>query len=100
VISDPVDEFFSLDDFAEQAEYTPVGGSMSLISVIFDAAYSQSIAGGVEFQNLGPRASCKAADVEGVTKSATLRVQGTLYYVIDIQADGHGLVDLSLSKDA
>ncbi|MBI3582379.1 MAG: hypothetical protein HY096_00330 [Nitrospinae bacterium] len=97
ITDNDIDVFFS-DDFAQDATYTPQGGSASTIKVIFDNDFKTiDMATGIE--SAGPSVTCKALDVASVKHNDTLVISSVTYYVSGIQKDGTGITILLLSKD-
>jgi hypothetical protein len=94
----PVNEFFYNADFSEDATYTPPGGSAVTIRVIFDNEYVPTVVGDVVFENTGPVAYARTADVSDATNAATLTVGGVAYRVKETRPDGQGITQLILSK--
>jgi hypothetical protein len=96
-----VDEFFALDDFAQELTFVEVSGSGSsvVINGIFDSEYSVNTIGAVTYQNSKPTVVCKSADVENATTSSLVQVGSIWYSVLEVQPEGTGTTTLVLSKD-
>jgi endonuclease YncB( thermonuclease family) len=87
-----LDEFLSVDDFADAATYTPSGGSPATISGIFDGEYVEPLS----TESAAPAFGCKASDVPSVADGDALHVRGEDYLVRTVQPDGQGWVVLKL----
>lgn len=82
------------------ATYTPSGGVVKTIKVVFDSEYlSVQVVGDVGVESASPAAHCKTSDLTGVKHNDTLVIEGTTYYVTEIHPDGTGMTLLILSKD-
>lgn len=95
----PVAEFFELDDFAEEADYTPVGGSLTVIRVIFNEPHSVIPLGETEYQSAFPSVWCKTSEVSSARNGDIVVYDNTTYYVRETRHDGTGMTLLELSKD-
>ena len=99
IMSSDIDDIF-LTDFAVDATYTPSGGVVKTIKVVFDSEYlSVQVVGDVGVESETPTAHCKTSDLTGVKHNDTLVIEGTTYYVTEIHPDGTGMTLLILSKD-
>lgn len=96
-----VDEFFDDDEFAEEAQYLPLGSTDDPvpIDVIFDAP-GTIVLDGVGIESVAPRATCKLADVQDARHGDTLTVRGVSYVVQGYDPDGTGVVVLKLEAPA
>jgi hypothetical protein len=105
VIDPDLAAFFDVDGgFAVWATYTSaVGGAPSQIPVIFENEYAAAeydrLSQNAAVESTSPRATCRDADVPGVSHGAALAVSGTTYFVIEVRPDGTGVTVLILSKD-
>ena len=91
------DRLIMLADFGVVATYTPVGGTASSITVIFDNQYEAVDAGGgVAFAMQQPRVTCRSADVSGVSEGATMVIDSVTYIVRVVMPDGTGITELML----
>lgn len=98
-IKSDLDTMINSDDYAMQVIYTPVGGSPSEISVIWDNAdeFRDMVTGEMCVTPL--MATVKSADVPGVAKGDWIEKDDVLYYVKSVKDDGTGVAYLSLSED-
>lgn len=84
--------FFSTDDFAVDAVWTPAaGGGPFTIQVIFDHAYREFSLG--EAGQAGREPECLAIDAQiaqgsGMKRGDSLLVNGTTYKVDTVEPDG------------
>lgn len=91
--------FLSTNDFAVDATYTPVGGSATTVSGIYDDPYLAASAGGmVEFTATSPTFLAKTSDFTGATYGASLVVSGKTYAVVEVMPDGTGMTTLMLEE--
>lgn len=91
------DRLIMLADFGVSATFTPVGGSASTITVIFDNNYEAVDAGGgVAFAMQQPRVTCRSSDVTGVSEGATMVIDSANYIVRVVMPDGTGITELML----
>jgi len=91
------DRLIMLADFGVAATYTPIGGTASSITVIFDNQYEAVDAGGgVAFAMQQPRVTCRSADVSGVSEGATMVIELVTYIVRVVMPDGTGITELML----
>jgi len=92
-----LDQIISTDDLGVLATWNG-----SQIPVIFDNAHEPIETNLGIIEGLGPTATCKSADVEGVAHEdvITIPVNGTLtrYKVVEIKPDGHGATTLTLME--
>lgn len=94
IYEDDLDVFFRIDDFAIEAEY-----KNNTIKVIFDKDYKAVSVHDGEVGSFGPVVTCKTSDVQGIIPGDELKINGTSYYVKDIQPDDSGLTILPVSSD-
>lgn len=91
------DRLILLADFGEAATFTPVGGTASSITVIFDNAYEAvDVGGGSTFAVTQPRVTARTADVSGATEGATLAIGGVTYTIRVVMPDGTGITEMML----
>ena len=91
-------EFFSSNDFAVVASYTPKNGTTISINGIFDAEYlSVDGDGSVGVSSNTPIFACKTADI-GNSHLADLVVNGKTYKVVEHRPDGTGVSTLILQE--
>ncbi len=99
-----LDAFFSTDDFAVSATWTPDGDTSSAITGIFDNEYSDASGGEVDFEASQPTFLVQTADVPDVAQGDQLFVNSRYYRIVNVQPDGTGLTllileDLDLNED-
>jgi hypothetical protein len=86
-----------LMDFGLSASYTPVGGSASTITVVFDNEYySADGSGSIAFAMRQPKAQARTSDLVGVVENASLVVEGVSYIIRVVMPDGTGMTELML----
>ena len=96
---DDLDDFFEVDDFADLAIFTRVGGSAISVSGIFDAPQASRSAGDMlEVTAPSPQFLCTSADVMGVSEGDELTVRGVDYTVRVVLTDGTGVTTLILER--
>jgi hypothetical protein len=80
-------DFFSTNDFAVEATYTPSGGSASTINVIFDKPFNSIPldSGEMDVESNTPTALCISSDVSSVAHGDALIIDSTTYNVVGIQ---------------
>lgn len=97
--NEDLDAFFSTDDFAVTATWTPDGGDPSVITGIFDNEYIEGVGDGeVDFEATHPMFLVKTADVPDVAQGDQLSVNSTSYRIVNVQPDGTGLTLLILEE--
>ena len=96
--SDLTDVFFSSDDFAQAATYTPSGGVAVSVNVIFDDEYTGTNLGTGEIDTAAPQVRVITGDVTGIKNGDTFIINSVTYYVISCQPDGTGVSVVQLSK--
>ena len=92
-------DFFELDDFADTATYTPVGGSASSVLGIFDAP--QASRGATDLVDVtipSPQFVCRSADVPAAADGDEIIIRSTAYKVRVVLTDGTGVSTLILEK--
>jgi hypothetical protein len=72
-----LDVFLQVDDFADAAIYTPVGGTPKPIVVDFHAPYYEPLGNLVE--SSAPWLSCKASDVPNLAQGDSFIIDGVTY---------------------
>ena len=91
--------FFSTDDFAVTATWTPDGGDPTTVTGIFDNEYIEDIGGGeVDIEATHPMFLVKTADVPNVAQGDQLFVNDLYYRIVNVQPDGTGLTVLILEE--
>lgn len=99
-MEDDLGTFLSTDDFAEPATYTHTGEEAVEINVIFGKPFLAIMPTEAGVDSSSPQALCATEDVESAAHGDTLVIDGTTYYVIDIQPSEDGLMTvLILSED-
>lgn len=97
--ADDILDFLGIDDFAENATYTPSGGSASTVVGIFDAPQaSRSITDMGDVTIPAPQFVCRTIDVSAVAEGDALTVRSVAYYVRVVLHDGTGVTTLLLER--
>ena len=92
-------DFFALDDFAESATYTPVGGAASTVQGIFDAPQaSRNATDMLDITIPAPQFVCRTVDVPNATDGDAIVIRSTNYQVRVVLTDGTGVSTLLLEK--
>lgn len=93
------DRSYLLADFDVSATYTPVGGTASTITVIFDNEYIPvDTGGGVSFAMQQPKCVGRTADFAGAVEGGTLLISGVTYAIRIVMPDGTGMTELMLER--
>jgi hypothetical protein len=85
-------QFFDLDDFAVEAEWSEAPGEP--VNVIFDKAFIENLG----IAGNSPVALGKESDFPDVAEGQTLTISGTVYTIITSQPDGTGVTTLIMEK--
>jgi hypothetical protein len=92
-------DFFELDDFADTATYTPVGGSASSVLGIFDAPQaSRNATDLMDITIPSPQFVCRTADVPAAADGDEIIIRTVTYTVRVVLTDGTGVTTLILEK--
>lgn len=92
-------DFFELDDFADSATYTPVGGSASTVLGIFDAPQaSRNATDMMDITIPSPQFVCRTVDVPNAADGDTIVIRSVSYYVRVVLTDGTGVSTLILER--
>ncbi len=92
-------DFFELDDFADSATYTPIGGSASTVLGIFDAPQaSRNATDMIDITIPSPQFVCRTADVANAADGDTIVIRSVSYYVRVVLTDGTGVSTLILER--
>jgi hypothetical protein len=92
-------DFFELDDFADTATYTPVGGSASSVLGIFDAPQaSRNATDLMDITIPSPQFVCRTADVPAAADGDEIIIRAVTYTVRVVLNDGTGVSTLVLEK--
>jgi hypothetical protein len=92
-------DFFGLDDFADAATYTPVGGSASTIQGIFDNPQaSRNATDLMDVTIPAPQFVCRTADVPNAADGDEIVIRTVAYKVRVVLTDGTGVSTLLLEK--
>jgi hypothetical protein len=92
-------DFFELDDFADTATYTPVGGSASSVLGIFDAPQANRNATDLmDITIPSPQFVCRTADVPAAADGDEIIIRAVTYTVRVVLNDGTGVSTLVLEK--
>jgi len=96
-----ISDLLDADVFAENATFTPAGGQGRSVVVIYDNGYqaAQYRVAEAEIESLGPKVTCREADVVDVAHGDTIVLRGVTLHVLEVQPDGFGMVTILLSKD-
>lgn len=92
-------DFFELDDFADTATYTPVGGSPASVLGIFDAP--QASRGATDLMDItipSPQFVCRTTDVPSAADGDEIVIRSIAYTVRVVLTDGTGVSTLILEK--
>jgi hypothetical protein len=92
-------DFFELDDFADTATYTRVGGSAASIVGIFDEP--QASRGATDLMEItipSPQFVCRTADVPLAADGDQIIIRTIAYTVRVVLTDGTGVSTLILEK--
>lgn len=93
-------EFFTTDDFAITATYTPDGGSSASVKGIFDEGYQAvEIGGEVAVANVSPQFSTQSSEVSSASKGDAIVCNSVTYTVVNVQPDGTGVTTLILERN-
>lgn len=92
-----------LADFGQTVTLTPISGSQSTFTAIFDAQHMfEEVGGSVAFSVQQPRLTCRASDVSAVVEgdSVALTVSGSnkTYKIRAVMPDGTGITELQLEE--
>lgn len=92
-------DFFALDDFAENAIYTPAGGAASTVQGIFDAPQaSRNATDMMDITIPAPQFVCRTVDVPNAADGDAIVIRSTNYQVRVVLTDGTGVSTLLLEK--
>lgn len=99
---DDLDDFLDTDDFAVLATITPKVGRVRLVSGIYDDQYMGATAGEYAADSSKPRFNCKLVDVLGLKRGDKIVIpgEGTFSVLNEPEADGTGMANLELARDA
>lgn len=92
-------DFFEVDDFADTATYTPVGGSAVSVLGIFDEP--QASRGATDLMDItipSPQFVCRTADVPSAADGDAIVIRTIAYTVRVVLTDGTGVSTLILEK--
>ena len=92
-------DFFELDDFADTATYTPVGGGAVSVLGIFDAPQaSRNATDMMDITIPSPQFVCRTADVPAAADGDEIVIRTVAYTVRVVLTDGTGVSTLILEK--
>lgn len=92
-------DFFEIDDFAEKATYTPVGGSASTVLGIFDNPQaSRNATDMLDITIPAPQFVCRTVDVANAADGDSIVIRSISYYIRVVLTDGTGVSTLILEK--
>jgi hypothetical protein len=91
--------FLQADEFAVTATVALQDGTTRLVVGIFDDPFLNAQLGEYELDTARPRLTCRATDVEGVTRGDTATIDGEVFDVMTgPQGDGTGMATLDLAR--
>lgn len=92
-------DFFEVDDFAEVATYTRVGGSAVSVTGIFDEPQaSRNATDLIDITIPSPQFVCRTADVPLAADGDAIVIRTVSYTVRVVLTDGTGVSTLILEK--
>ena len=92
-------DFFEVDDFADTATYTAVGGSPVSVNGIFDAPQaSRNATDLMDVTIPSPQFVCRTADVPAAADGDEIVIRSVTYTVRVALTDGTGVSTLILEK--
>lgn len=94
VFSENISQYFSVDDFAISATFTPEGGSSTAVKGIFENLFSEDLS----VNGTLPTFTCSESDVSTLAVDGTITINSNNYFVRQKKADGTGVTTLVLEK--
>ncbi|MGI9141869.1 MAG: head-tail joining protein [Fluviibacter sp.] len=92
-------DFFEVDDFADVATYTPIGGRPACVTGIFDAPQaSRNATDMIDITIPAPQFVCRTVDVPNAADGDSLTIRSVAYLVRVVITDGTGVSTLLLEK--
>ena len=92
-------DFFELDDFADTATYTPIGGRHTYVKGIFDNPQaSRNATDMMDITIPAPQFVCRTADVPNAADGDAIVIRSVSYLVRVVLTDGTGVSTLLLEK--
>lgn len=92
-------DFFEVDDFADKATYTAIGGSPVIVKGIFDAPQaSRNATDMMDITIPAPQFVCRTVDVPNAADGDSITIRSVSYYVRVVLTDGTGVSTLLLEK--
>jgi hypothetical protein len=92
-------DFFEVDDFAEVATYTRVGGNAVSVTGIFDEPQaSRNATDLIDITIPSPQFVCRTADVPSAADGDAIVIRTVSYTVRVVLTDGTGVSTLILEK--
>lgn len=92
-------DFFVLDDFADSATYTPVGGAATTIQGIFDNPQaSRNATDLMDITIPAPQFVCRTVDVPNAADGDAIVIRTISYNVRVVLTDGTGVSTLLLER--
>ena len=92
-------DFFEVDDFADVATYTPVGGTGVSVNGIFDEPQaSRNATDLMDITIPSPQFVCRTVDVPAAADGDQIIIRSTAYTVRVVLTDGTGVSTLILEK--
>ena len=92
-------DFFELDDFADTATYTPVGGgAVSVLGIFDEPQASRNATDMMDITIPSPQFVCRTADVPLAADGDEIVIRTIAYNVRVVLTDGTGVSTLILEK--
>jgi hypothetical protein len=76
------------------------GGSSETLAVLFDSPHGTGLPEYSEVSESDPQVMIRTSDIGNISLISTLTINGTVYYVIEIQPDQNGVTTILLSEDS
>lgn len=89
-------EFFEVDEHGSAANYTPSGGSVSAITVIFRHDYYLEDVGNVGVETQQAVITVQTSKVPGIAHGDLIEIDSTNYNVVGVRPDGTGISEIVL----
>lgn len=89
-------EFFEVSEHGSAANYTPSGGSVSAITVIFRHDYYLEDVGNVGVETQQAVITVQTSKVPGIAHGDLIEIDSTNYNVVGVRPDGTGISEIVL----
>jgi len=89
-------EFFEVSEHGTAANYTPSGGSVSAITVIFRHDYYLEDVGNVGVETQQAVITVQTSKVPGIAHGDLIEIDSTNYNVVGVRPDGTGISEIVL----